>query len=109
MTAGAHAPHNDLEHYLQALFGRARPATLIEMRWRVAGGMRQRFVAVQNRSALVPLIADLAPRHDVYVGVLPRCRPVGGRSAVVGACRTVWVDLDSELAARALEPVDPGP
>ncbi|HTV20201.1 MAG TPA: CHC2 zinc finger domain-containing protein [Polyangiaceae bacterium] len=55
------------------------------------------------------MIPSLAARHDVYVGVLPRWRRSGGRDAVVGDCRTVWVDLDSDVAARVLEPVDPAP
>jgi hypothetical protein len=109
MITAAHGDHDRLERYLDVLFGRARLSTLIELRWRVPGGMGQRFVAVRDHGSLTPLIARLAPRCDVYVGVLPRWRPAGGRGAVVGDCRTVWVDLDSDSAARALQPVEPSP
>lgn len=109
MTPSDHADQDALECYFEVLFGRARPATLVEVRWRVPGGMRQRFVAVRDRAVLVPFIAGLAPHCDVYIGVLPRWRAAGDRGAVVGDCRTVWVDLDSDLATRALEPVDPSP
>lgn len=98
-----------LERYLEALFDRARPTTLIELRWRVPGGMRQRFIPAGHRAVAAELITSLGWRTDVYVGVLLRWRPAGDRRGVVGDGRTVWVDLDSELAARALEPVQPSP
>jgi hypothetical protein len=96
MMAEAQVPLcDDLGRYLEALFGRARPSGLIELRWRVPAGMRQRFVPVAERERLIPLMAELVPVADVYVSVLPRWRPAGGRGAVVGDCRTVWVDLDT--------------
>ncbi len=98
-----------LDRYLGVLFGRARPSTLIEVRWRVRNGMAQRFIRVADRDTALRLIPAVATDTDVYVAVLPRWRPDGGRAAVVGDCRTVWVDLDTTLAARALEPVDPPP
>lgn len=110
MTAlDATASARDLHRYLDVLFGRARPLTLVEVRWRTRAGMGQRFVPVADRSTAAMLVGRLAAGTDVYVGVLPRWRPAGGRSAVVGDCRTVWVDLDIDVAARALEPVDPVP
>ncbi len=98
-----------LERYLEALFARARPTTLIELRWRVPGAMHQRFIPAGHRALAAELITSLGRHTDVYVGVLPRWRRAGGRGAVVGDGRTVWVDLDSERAARALEPVEPSP
>jgi hypothetical protein len=102
-------PAAGLDGYLVALFGRARRSTFVEVRWRVPGGMRQRFIPVGELGAVHSAICALAPRTDVYVGVLPRWRRAGGRAAVVGDCRTVWVDLDIDTAGRALEPVDPAP
>lgn len=98
-----------LTGYLDLLFARARPSTLVEVRWRTPTGMRQRFAPVADRAAVAELVTALGTRTDVYVGVLPRWREAGGRAAVVGDGRTVWVDLDSDVATRALEPVDPPP
>lgn len=104
MSTGA-----DVATYLDVLFARARPSTLVELRWRAGRGMARRFVRVADRRSVAQLVLVHAPRTDVYVGVLPRWRRAGGRAAVVGDGRTVWVDLDSDVAARALEPVDPPP
>jgi hypothetical protein len=71
--------------------------------------MGQRFVPVRDRRTVMLLLTGLAREHEVYIGVLPRWRQAGDRSAIVGDCRTVWVDLDTSTAARALEPVDPPP
>lgn len=105
MTGGT----DPLSVYLEVLFGRARPSTLVEVRWRTLSGMNRRFVAAGDRSRIPGVIRDRAPSTDVYVGVLPRWRKAGGRAAIVADCRTVWVDLDFEGAARALEPVEPEP
>jgi hypothetical protein len=98
-----------VDRYLGVLFGRARPSTLIDVRWRRDGRMAQAFAPVGERGTLSTVIAALAAEHDVYVGVLPRWRRSGGRDAVVGDCRTVWVDLDTDVATRVLEPIDPAP
>lgn len=98
-----------IDRYLDGLYTRARGSTLIEVRWRTASGMTRRFVPVAKREAAAQIIENTSRQTDVYVGVLPRWRPAGGRAAIVGDGRTVWVDLDSEIAVRALEPVDPPP
>jgi len=98
-----------MARYLDVLFGCARSATLIDVRWRRDGRMSQGFVPVRDRATLTTVVPALAGRHDVYVGVLPRWRRSGGRDAIVSDCRTVWVDLDTDVAARVLEPVDPAP
>lgn len=98
-----------LASYLGAVFGPARPSTLVELRWRTAGGMRRRFVRVDALGRVASTIRSLGVGTDVYVGVLPRWRPGGGRADVVGDGRTVWVDLDVSDGLRALDPVDPGP
>ncbi len=98
-----------LASYLGALFGRARPSTLVELRWRTAGGMRRQFVCVDALERVASTIRWLGVGTDVYVGVLPRWRHGGGRADIVGDGRTVWVDLDVPDGLRALEPVDPPP
>ena len=95
--------------YLDTLFARGRPSTLIEVRWRTTSGMGRRFVEVRDRVHVADTVHGLSSRTDVFVGVLPRWRRAGGRAAIVSDPRTVWVDLDTDTAARALEPVDPAP
>jgi len=96
-----------LTSYLDALFGRARPSTLVELRWRTAGGMRRQFVRVDALERVASKIRSLGNATDVYVGVLPRWRHGGARADVVGDGRTVWVDLDVPDGLRALDPVAP--
>jgi hypothetical protein len=95
--------------YLAVLFARARPSTLVEVRWRTPTGMGRRFIPAGHRRLIEDEVRRRCARTDVYVGVLPRWRPAGDRRAVVGDGRIVWVDLDIATAARALEPADPAP
>lgn len=95
--------------YLETLFASARPTTLVELRWRVGPGMRRRFIGSGSLAQAREAISARGAETDVYVGVLPRWRPSGGRADVVGDGRTVWVDLDVPDGLRALEPVDPAP
>ncbi len=101
--------NDSLAGYLRELYGRARPATLLEVRWRAGAGMRWRFLPASALERTAATIRSLGARTDVYIGVLPRWRHGGGRADVVGDGRTVWVDLDLPDGLRALEPVDPAP
>jgi hypothetical protein len=107
--APSHDPAGQLDRYLRALFGHTRRPTFVELRWRVPGGMRQQFIPAIELGRAQATIRRVSPRADVYVGVLPRWKRAGGRAAIVGDGRTVWVDLDSDTAVRALEPVEPAP
>lgn len=98
-----------MSRYLAALFAEARPATLVEIRWRAGDAMRQRFVPAADLGAVAREIARLAATHDVYIGVLPRWRAGGRRADVVGDGRTAWVDLDRPDALRTLDRVEPAP
>jgi len=100
---------SSIDRYLHELFGRARPSTLVEVRWRAAAGMARRFVPAAEHARLRRAVLELGARTDVYVGVLPRWRASGARDSVAGDGRTVWVDLDQPHALRALEPVEPAP
>lgn len=94
--------------YLAALFGRTRPTSFVEVRWRVRTGMARAFVSAADLDRVARIVRHRAST-EVYVGVLPRWRLAGGRGSVVSDGRTVWVDLDTDMAWRALEPVDPAP
>jgi hypothetical protein len=99
----------ELVVYLDALFGRARRSTLIEVRWRVPSGMGRRFVAAPDLDQVRKLIRTHAAETDVFVGVLPRWCPRGGRDAVVADAGVVWVDLDAVDSGEALDVIESPP
>lgn len=103
------APTDALAVYLEVLFARARPSTLVEVRWRRPTGMGRCFLAAGDRERVARAVCGRATSTDVYVGVLARWRRAGGRAAVVGDGRTLWVDLDTDSGMRALEGVQPAP
>ena len=98
-----------LDRYLRALFTRARPSTLLEVRWRTRVGMNRRFERADDLDRVGRMIEAHASSTDVYIGVLPRWRRRGGRAAVVGDAPTVWVDLDSPEAEARLACFEPAP
>lgn len=98
-----------LDRYLRALFARARPSTLVEVRWRTQVGMNRRFARADALDDVAGIIAAHASSTDVYVGVLPRWQRRGGRAAVVGDARTLWVDLDTPEAEARLASFEPTP
>ena len=104
------APPLDLERYLGVLAGPAPAGQLLELRFRRGPGqpMRQRFYDATWRRALAKAILSLAERHDVYVGVLPRSRRAGDKSAVERAW-TLWADCDAPASVAALERFKPAP
>lgn len=98
-----------LRCFLAALYGRARPGLLIELRVRTGGGMAQRFVPVERRDEVARAVLEQATVTDVYVGVLPRWRARGARRDVAGGAQVIWADCDGEDAARALGRFRPAP
>jgi hypothetical protein len=99
---------SDLVAFLDELAG-PRPAGLLELRTRTAGrAMRQSFFSATDRTAVTAAIRREAPTTDVYLGVVPRTRPSGGRAAV-GPVWSLWVDADDDTAVAALEAFDPLP
>lgn len=98
-----------LDRYLRALFVRARPSTLVEVRWRTRTGMNRRFARASDLDKVAEIIGAHAASTDVYIGVLPRWRQRGGRGAVVGDARTVWVDFDTSEAEARLASFEPPP
>jgi hypothetical protein len=90
-----------LKLFLAALFDRASPRSLLELRWLVDDEMYRSFHRLDALDVETH-IERLAHRHDVYFGVLPRWRHGGQRRDLTGAPRLVWADCDGAAAARAL-------
>lgn len=98
------AARSPLALYLGELVGGARAGQLLDLRWAGSStGMRQRFLPATAPERAAALIAALAPRADVYVGVALRDRPEGGKRAISGS-RLLFVECDrlpdERLASR---------
>src|SRR4051794_12132173 len=92
----------ELSRFLAALFG-PTPGALIDIRVRRdEGAMDQRFSPMRGRRA-ARLIAELGAVADVYLGVLPRRRRVGGKDGLVRHGWTLWADCDTPGATAALD------
>jgi hypothetical protein len=88
--------------YLELLVGEEPGDRLLEIRFKVSGGMRQEFVPAAEAIGSAPLIQELAADRDVYVGVALRSRRFGGRDAVAG-CGLAFVEIDEADAAARIE------
>jgi hypothetical protein len=118
ITTPAHTTHRprarqaretrDVQRYLRALFEREQPDALIELRYRYRAGMRQRFLAAADLFTAARTIVRLGINTDVYVGVAPRQRARGDKTAIHSVW-TLWADLDDPDAHSQLErlPVAP--
>jgi hypothetical protein len=99
-------PSGTSEHlliYLQTLAGNATPAECFDVRWRTApGGMRRRFVPARDTAAAAGLIAQLACRADVYVGVALRDGGGHGGRTGIGGSHMLYVECDHEHVERSL-------
>ena len=95
--------------YTDALFGSAPRGALVEVRFRVASGMGQRFHSALRVDQLVESILTLSTHTDVYVGVLPRWRRGGGRADVTERAAVVWADCDTRESVAALRAFCPVP
>lgn len=100
----------ELERYLRVLAGRVPGSALLELRFRRPGGwaMRQRFYPAPRSRHAAETALWLAERNDVYVGVVPRTRRAGGRTALERAW-SLWADCDDPEAILALERFAPAP
>jgi len=98
-----------VERYLAALYANASAGSLIEVRYRAAAGMRRAFHDVERQDLVAAAIIKRAPDTDVYVGVLPRRRPAGGRNDLVPVGSVLWADCDTPESVAALDdfPVPP--
>jgi hypothetical protein len=98
----------DVQRYLRALFEREHAGALIELRYRHHAGMRQRFLPATDLYTAARTIVRLGVSTDVYVGVAPRQRPTGDKTAIARVW-TLWADLDHPDAHSHLQrlPVAP--
>jgi hypothetical protein len=71
--------------------------------------MGRRFHAAERLDCVLETVLTLAPRTDVYVGVVPRRRRGGGRADLVGTAGVVWVDCDTSSSVAALRGFSPAP
>jgi hypothetical protein len=95
--------------YVGALFGSVAESLLIEVRFRVASGMRQRFFPSGALGSVVDGVLALASHTDVFVGVLPRVRRRGRLEDVAPEAGVIWTDCDTEASAGALASFVPRP
>jgi hypothetical protein len=95
--------------YVDALFEAGPEGALIEVRFRVASGMRQGFFLTGASPAVVDTVLALAPRTDVFVGVLLRARRRGRLEDLVDRGGVLWVDCDTPASAAALRSFEPRP
>jgi hypothetical protein len=92
----------DLERYLQVLAAADPEGRFLELRYRRAVGMGQRFVPAVDVDRAARRARRLGASSDTYVGVALRDRPAGGRTAV-GSSRVVFVEVDAQAASRLLD------
>lgn len=99
----ADPPPQQLARYLQAIVAGRGGGELLEIRYASRHGpMRRMFIAASRPEEAARAIRSLAPRYDVYCGVLLRSRPASGREAVRSS-HLVFVDIDHSDALDRLQ------
>jgi len=92
---------DDATRYLGALFARDDPGTWIEVRYRHRDSMRSAFFAPSAIHQAARAIVRQGISTDVYVGVAARRSRHGAKHAITTVA-TLWADLDTPDARRAL-------
>lgn len=92
----------DLERYLQVLAAAEPEGRFLELRYRRAVGMGQRFLPAVDVDGAARLARQLGAGSDTYVGVALRDRPAGGRGAVTDS-RMLFVEVDAQASRRLLQ------
>ena len=99
----ADPPAQQLARYLQAIVGGRRGGELLEIRYAARHGrMRRKFIAACRLDEAARAIRSLAPRYDVYCGVLLRSHRAGGREAVTSS-HLAFVEIDHGDALDRLQ------
>ncbi len=89
--------------YLTMLAGAGEPGRYFDVRWRSQGAsMRRRFLPAQSVQDAAHLIARVAARSDVYVGVALRNGCSHGGRAAIECSHLAWVESDEESTAERL-------
>jgi CHC2 zinc finger/RepB DNA-primase from phage plasmid len=91
----------DAQRYLRALFARAQPGALIDVRYRYRTVMRQRFLPAADLFTAARTIVRLGINTDVYVAVAARHQPAGDKTSITSVW-TLWADLDDPDAHSQL-------
>lgn len=107
LSPGEAAPFNQAALHL-ALLRCGQDAGLIELRWKVAGGMRQAWFAAHEREDAARKALRLSELFDVYAGAALRARCGGTRDDLLEA-RCLWADVDTPDALERLARFDPAP
>jgi hypothetical protein len=102
-------PRDATCRYVNALFGSIADDSLIEVRFRVAMGMHQRFFMAEELGRVVDAVLALAAQTEVFVGVLPRVRRRGRLEDVARWGHVLWTDCDTPASAAALTAFEPSP
>jgi hypothetical protein len=97
------SPRQQLAAFLGQLADDHRSSEMLEIRYVSSrGAMHRRFVPTRRVDEAARTIRALAPRTDVYCGVLPRVRRAGGRDAVIHS-HLVFIEIDQPDALARLD------
>lgn len=97
------SPRQQLAAFLGQLADDHRSGEMLEIRYVSSrGAMHRRFVPTRRVDDAARTIRALAPRTDVYCGVLPRVRRAGGRGAVIHS-HLVFIEIDQPDALARLD------
>lgn len=94
---------SELLAYLQLLAGPSPVQDeFLDVRWRSGNGMSRRFVPAQRTSDAADLIARLATRTDVYVGVALRDGGGDGGKQSISGSHLLYIDRDHSRTQQQL-------
>jgi hypothetical protein len=96
-----HSLHTAQLAYLAVLVAGCEPEQFLDIRWRSRSGpMRRRFMSAKRLEDAARLLAGLAARNDVYIGVALRDgHSHGGRAAISGS-HLAYIESDANTAER---------
>lgn len=103
MSRASSRQREEIDRFLGTLAGELPEGRFLDVRWRRAGSrMQRRFLAASETSRAGILIASLAARCEVYVGVALRESDRHGGRASITTSHLVWLESDHALTAERL-------